>query len=137
MRLPIQQEPARCAPRRKGIDVDRNMVLATGIDGAGGQGAPGDRNARRGARVARARRTGVPGLDPQRDETLRRAALAAGDQGVTADEVALVEADEAVEPGLERVVVGGDVLLPRDIALLEAEAIHRVHAEIGDAVGLP
>src|SRR6266851_4405791 len=61
----------------------------------------------------------------------RRLAL---DQRGPADEIALMQTHEALEPGLEGIVVEGDVLLPGDVALLEPQTVHRIDAEIGDAV---
>src|SRR4029077_12697091 len=59
--------------------------------------------------------------------------LTLGERSPT-DEIALAEPHETLEPGLEGIVIRGDVLLPRDVALLESQGVHRIHAEIGDAM---
>ena len=53
-------------------------------------------------------------------------------QRVTADEVALVEGDEPLEPRLERRPVGGHVHTPQAIGLLEPQRLERAVAEVDE-----
>ena len=63
---------------------------------------------------------------------MRGALLALAQQGVAADEVALVEGDEALEPGLQRRPVGRQVRAPQPVALLEAHRLERPVAEVDE-----
>src|SRR5581483_7241651 len=72
-------------------------------------------------------------LHDQRHEALDLAFAVAFEQRLLADEVALLQLHETLEAGIEGRVFMGDVLLPRTVALFEAQALHRIHAEIADA----
>src|SRR5438105_9329472 len=76
-------------------------------------------------------------VDDQRGEPDSRLAR---EERVAAHELALVEGDEALEPGFERRVVGGHVRTPEPVCLLETQRVERPVAEIDEPeirAGLP
>ena len=72
-------------------------------------------------------------VDFERDEAMRHAGCQLPRERRLADELALVHAHEAVESRLERRVVGREVGAPHPVRLLDAQRLHRAHADHADA----
>ena len=77
----------------------------------------------------------VVGVDREAGERAVDSRLALAEERVATDEVALVEADEPLQAGLERRVVGGHVHAPETVCLLEPHRVECAVAEVGDAEG--
>ena len=78
-------------------------------------------------------RVGAVLLDDEAGEPLSDALLALAYERVAPDEVALVEAHEPLEAGLERRVVGRHVDTPEPVGLLEPQRLQRPVAEVDEA----
>ena len=75
-------------------------------------------------------------VDLHVDQLHAGAALLVGQRRALADEVFLVEPEEALHRGLDHIDLGCEFRAPAAIALLHAQRIHRIGAEQPDAMGL-
>src|SRR5712691_6741728 len=78
-------------------------------------------------------RVGSVGLDGQAGEPLPDALRLLAQERLAPDEVALVEAHEALEARLERGVVGRHVRAPEAVRLFEPQRLERPVAEVHEA----
>src|SRR5215472_9229020 len=76
---------------------------------------------------------GPVGLDGEARQALPRACLRIGCRGLAADEIALVEPDEAAEIRFEGAVIGGEVRTPARKAFLDAAGQQRAGADMAQA----
>ncbi len=79
-------------------------------------------------------RVGIAGIYHEAGERALEPALSLTQQRVAADEVALVEIDEAIHSGLERRVVRRHVVAPETVGLLEPHGVERSVAEVDNPV---
>ena len=81
-------------------------------------------------------RVGIPRLvERERHEALGDTPVGLVDQGLPTGEGWLVDRNEAVQRGLEGRVPRLQVALPSAVALVQPEGLHRVEAEVAQAVG--
>ena len=80
---------------------------------------------------------GIIGVDLDGAEAVGNAGLLLANQGVSARKRRLVQADEAIEAGLEGGVLGVQIRAPHAVALFKAHAVHRPDADMAEAVGGP
>ncbi len=73
-------------------------------------------------------------FDPELDQSLRAGRILLGEQGITAQELALVPVDGETESGFDRGVLVGDVVTPVTHARLEAKRVHGVEAGMHETV---
>src|SRR5690625_3504511 len=70
-------------------------------------------------------------------QPLRHTLLLLTNQGVPAAELPLVQAHEALQPGFQRRVFPGQVAAPHAVGFLQAQHLHRPHADEAEVVLLP